>query len=73
MVGGGTFILLNAGCPRPESAKQTEIRLASLLKMLQIAHFGTEQPSPGVKRTFDGRIHRYFLGLWLIHPELFLL
>ena len=42
MMGGGTFILLKAGRPWPESAKQAEIRLAVLLKMLQIAHFGTE-------------------------------
>ena len=41
MMGGGAFILLKAGRPRPESAKQAEIRLAILLKMLQIAHFGT--------------------------------
>jgi hypothetical protein len=41
-MGGGTFILLKAGRPWPESAKQAEIRLVVLLKMLQIAHFGTE-------------------------------
>jgi hypothetical protein len=41
MMGGGPFILLNAARPWPESAKQPEIRLAILQKMLQIAHFGT--------------------------------
>jgi len=41
-MGGGTFILLKAGRPWPESAKQTEIRLAVLLKMLRIAHFGQQ-------------------------------
>jgi len=41
MMGGGAFILLKAGRPWPETAKQAEIRLAFLLKMLQIAHFGT--------------------------------
>jgi len=40
MMGGGAFILLKAGRPWPESAKQAEIRLAILLKMLQMAHFG---------------------------------
>jgi len=35
MMGGGTFILLKAGCSGPESAKQAEIRLAILLKILR--------------------------------------
>jgi hypothetical protein len=34
MMGGGAFILLKAGHPWPESAKQAEIRLANLLKIL---------------------------------------
>jgi len=37
MMGGGAFILLKAGRYWPESAKQAEIRLANLLKILQIA------------------------------------
>jgi hypothetical protein len=49
MMGGGTFILLKAGRPWPESAKQAEIRLAFLLKMLQIAHFGTAALGSGRK------------------------
>ena len=49
MMGGGAFILLKAGRPRPESAKQTEIRLAILPKMLQIAHFGTAALANGRK------------------------
>jgi hypothetical protein len=53
MMVGGTFIQPKAGRPRPESAKQSEIRLAILLKMLQIAHFGTEA-SLGAKRRSDG-------------------
>ena len=48
-MGGGTFILLKAGRPWPESAKQTEIRLAILWKMLQIAHFGTAALASGRK------------------------
>ncbi len=71
-MGGGTFILLKAGRPWPESAKQAEIRLAILLKMLQIAHFGTAARQ-GAKRTSDGCIECYFRGIWLIHRELFAL
>jgi hypothetical protein len=52
-MGGGTFILLKAGCPQPESAKHAEIGLAILLKMLQIVHFGTEALARA-KRTSDG-------------------
>jgi hypothetical protein len=37
MMGGGTFILLKTGCLEPETAIQTEIRLANLLKILAIA------------------------------------
>ena len=51
MMGGGTFILLKAGRGRLESAKQTEIRLAVLLKMLQTAHFGTGALATGEKDT----------------------
>jgi len=49
MMGGGSFILLKVGRPWPESAKQAEIRLAILLKMLQIAHFGTAALASGLK------------------------
>ena len=35
-MGGGGFLLLNAGYPGPESSKQAEIRLAILLKILHI-------------------------------------
>ena len=41
MMGGGALIPFNGGRPWLESAKQAEIRLAVLLKMLQIAHFRT--------------------------------
>jgi hypothetical protein len=70
MMGGGASVLLNAGRPWLESAKQTEIRLAILLKMLQIAILGQEGLA-GMKKTTDGCIHRYFPRTWLIHPELF--
>jgi hypothetical protein len=35
-MGEGAFLLLKAGDSRPESSKQTEIRLAILLKILRI-------------------------------------
>jgi hypothetical protein len=40
MMGGGAFILLKVGHFGPESAKQAEIRLANLLKILWIARSG---------------------------------
>jgi hypothetical protein len=36
MMAGGAFLLLKAGDSRPKSSKQTEIRLAILLKILHI-------------------------------------
>jgi hypothetical protein len=44
MMGGAAFILLKAGQTRPESAKQAEIRLAILLKILRIARFAGKNP-----------------------------
>jgi hypothetical protein len=44
MMGGVAFILLKAGQPGPETAKQAEIRLASLLKILHIGRFGGQTP-----------------------------
>ena len=38
-MGGGGFLLLNAGYSGPESSKQAEIRLTILLKILQIRLF----------------------------------
>jgi hypothetical protein len=38
-MGGGGFLLLKAGDSPPESSKQAEIRLAILLKILQIRLF----------------------------------
>ena len=51
MMGGGTFIPLNAGRPWPESAKQTEIRLAILPKILWIG--GLRRPKPLAKGAND--------------------
>jgi hypothetical protein len=41
MMGGVAFTLLKTGRPRPKSAKQVEIRLANLLKILRIAARGS--------------------------------
>jgi hypothetical protein len=62
MMGGGAFILLKAGRPWPESAKQAEIRLACLLKILQIARFGA-----GV---LAGTAVLRFPRIWLITLDL---
>ena len=71
-MGGGTFILLKAGRRWPESAKQTEICLAILLKMLTDRPFWDGSPRQRAKkRTPDGCIYCYFRGIWLIHQELF--
>jgi hypothetical protein len=60
MMGGVAFILLKAGQPGPESAKQAEIRLACLLKILQIARFGGQRPLA------DGRKYMQWLYRWRI-------
>jgi hypothetical protein len=63
MMGGGAFIRLKVGHPWPESAKQAEIRLANLLKILYVADSGGENPSPRIERTCDGCIPRFPLGM----------
>jgi hypothetical protein len=44
MMGGRAFILLKVGPSGPKSAKQAEIRLAYLLKILRISCFGAKAP-----------------------------
>jgi hypothetical protein len=51
MMGGAAFTLLKAGCAAPKSAKQVEIRLAILPKILRIA-------APRVKIFSRGRKRR---------------
>jgi hypothetical protein len=65
MMGGGAFILLKVGHPWPETAKQPEIRLANLLKILRIAGFGGENTSQGGKG-HAMVVFRDFRGTWLI-------
>jgi hypothetical protein len=73
MLGGAAFILLKAGLPGPESAKQAEIRLASLLKILQIARFGGKGRWQTAARTCSGCIGADFGWIWLICRELCIL
>jgi len=47
MMGGGAFILLKVGHLWPKTAKQAEIRLANLLKILHIAPLWDETPRLG--------------------------
>jgi hypothetical protein len=60
MMGGAAFILLKAGRGGPETAKQVEIRLAILLKILPIA--GLPAPEPGRR----GRQRKDWLDLMSI-------
>ena len=54
-MGGGTFDLLNPGQNRPESARQAEIRLASLLKILHNCLPGAPSGDEGLAKS--GRAH----------------
>jgi hypothetical protein len=65
MMGGGAFILLKVGYSWPETAKQTEIRLANLVKTLQIAGFGGKIPRQG-RKGHAMVVFRDFRGIWLI-------
>jgi hypothetical protein len=54
MMGEGAFILLKGGRRWRKSAKQAEIRLAILLKILQIAGFCRQNHPQRVKCTCGG-------------------
>jgi hypothetical protein len=53
MMGGGAFTLLKAGRAGPKSAKQAEIRLAILSKILRIAAWRAKIFSRGAEKTYD--------------------
>jgi len=59
MMGGGAFILLKVGHPWPETAKQAEIRLANLLKILRDRRIWRRKHLARRKRTCDGCISRF--------------
>jgi hypothetical protein len=62
MMDGAAFILLKTGRRGPESAKQAEIRLAILLKIVQIAGFLGQNHSQRVERTCAGCTGASFRG-----------
>ena len=70
MMGGGAFILLKSRPPGPESAKQAEIRLAGLPKILRIAGPGAKICSQGTGSTCNGCMEGDFRRIWLIRPEI---
>jgi hypothetical protein len=69
MMGGGAFDLLKTGRRRPESAKQTEIHLAILLKILQIVRFRGRKPWRGQPEACKGCIFDKFRLIWLTRRE----
>jgi hypothetical protein len=59
MMGDGAFILLKVGSEGPETAKQAEIRVAVLLKILR------NRPSQGseiIRQGWTGRVRVVFSG-----------
>jgi hypothetical protein len=71
MMGGTAFALLKAGCVRPKSTKQVEIRVAILPKILGIAASSAKILSRGRKRRAIIVTCGNFRTLWLIHPAWF--
>ena len=69
MMDGEAFILLKAGRSGPESEKQTEIRLAFLLKIVQIARPGGGIGSQGRLRRATIAFFGDFRWVWLIYSE----
>jgi hypothetical protein len=65
-MGGGAFLLLKGGDSRPESSKQTEIRLAILLKILRIPPVSEAEGLAGRGGTCNGCICSDFRWIWLI-------
>ena len=67
-MGGGAFILLKAGLSGPETAKQAEIRLAGLLKILAIGPLHGEKFLAKGSNYVQWLCWRDFRGIWLIRP-----
>jgi hypothetical protein len=53
MMGGAAFTLLKAGCAVPKSAKQVEIRLAILSKILRNRRPEGQNPLAGAEKKCD--------------------
>jgi hypothetical protein len=69
MMRGVAVIRVKAGQSRPESAKQAEIRLASLLKILTIGPRDCRNTVQGLERLKKGCIFDKFRGIWLIQGK----
>jgi hypothetical protein len=69
MMGGAAFILLKAGLSGPETAKQAEIRLAGLLKILAICLRQGEKSLVMGAEYVQWLYWRDFCWVWLICPE----
>jgi hypothetical protein len=69
MMGGEAFILLKTGRHGPESTKQAEIRLAILLKILQIAGFLGQKPLAKGETPMRWLYRRRLPRIWLTGPE----
>jgi hypothetical protein len=66
MMEGGAFILLKVGCKGPETAKQAEIRLAILLKILGNRPFQCQKWLARAGQDVPGLYFSEFLSTWLI-------
>jgi hypothetical protein len=66
MMGGGGFSLLKTGCSGLETAKQAEIRLAGLLKILRIVRFEGTEGLVKDGQVVQGCIFGDFRRTWLI-------
>ena len=65
-MGGGAFILLKAGAPRPESPQQAETGLADLPKILGIARYLGEKSLAKAAKHMQWLPRRGFRQTWLI-------
>jgi hypothetical protein len=65
----GLLICLKLAIAACESAKQAEIRLAILLKILQIVRFRSRKPWRGRAKARKRSIFHKFRRIWLIHRE----
>jgi hypothetical protein len=69
MMGEGAFILLKSGWRAPESAKQAEIALAGVAKILSIWLSWPEEVFLGGLKKFPREVWNYPLGLnWRRFP-----
>ena len=63
------FVLLKAGRPQPKSAKQAEIRLADLQKILRIGRCEGQKFLAGSAGYMQGLYCANFRRIWLIRRK----